>query len=641
MHGTVGRLLLTVLLAFLVGVAACGSGSEPMPPGDTATLRGHVYDASTGLPVSGAVARIAGRSDETDSKGVFLIDGIPLGRYLITVTYTGQTRFSDSLFVFAPGIIEQNFPLQATAAGPVTVTIESPGPRAYVDAQFGVSVTVSSEFQLSEVTARVGDVSSPLTPDLGSRSWRATISLAALPSPADYVLVVTARDIHGAIGSSSQSIVLDRLPVLTVAAPATGALAGPVLSVDVSCTDDDPGGCHGIEIRSVNPSGLVTSSQGPRINQGISLAGYEGQQLTLEFSTRDDIGHETTLRRIVVVESTPGLSQVAAAGSGFVVDADADRLLVVNPGVFGIGYDTLRLVDRSSGDADTVFTADSTLIQEARLTPTGAIFVTKPLNGRRALRELRNGSLIVVSSPISFDSLYVDGPFAVWTEEVAFNTRQVVRRDLLAGTNVVIPQPTADVPLDEGDPAPDGDVAVSGKGDVFRFSGGSIDRLTQHPESGPYNFHPRTDGVHVVYLRSQTFYSGPDPIETVLHDGGSGTVLASDGIPAATYSGVPEFHLRGGWIAFVRAGIAQVGQVWLRSPAGVETQVSQFGVSSGIAALSDAGDVVIVSSPTAPARLYRAAAAVPAHDIGSALNRPIYIDGALYLMAGAFLLRVN
>jgi hypothetical protein len=101
------------------------------------------------------------------------------------------------------------------------------------------------------------------------------------------------------------------------------------------------------------------------------------------------------------------------------------------------------------------------------------------------------------------------------------------------------------------------------------------------------------------------------------------------------------YQVNDGWIAFVRLDAANKRQVWRRSPAGVETQVSAFGSSSRIESMGPAGEIVFTSEATGTPRRYRALVGGSPTDIGSTLGRSIYIDGQLHVMMGATLMQVD
>jgi hypothetical protein len=147
------------------------------------------------------------------------------------------------------------------------------------------------------------------------------------------------------------------------------------------------------------------------------------------------------------------------------------------------------------------------------------------------------------------------------------------------------------------------------------------------------------DGVHVVWRKAPDGVFGPSSIRVASPAGD--IVLASD-IRSDEMSGPPQnYAVNGGWIAFTRPDPNGFLQVWTRSPAGVEAQVSSTGRSSTIETLSPSGEVVFGAAPTGFFRRYRGSAGTSSTDIGSFLGHAIFINGQLHVLMGASLFRVN
>ncbi len=72
------------------------------------SLVGQVLDYQTGAPLNGAVVSVLGTdlSQITDSKGSFVLDGLPPGRHLITTEYLGYGQRTDSVTVFSQETVD-------------------------------------------------------------------------------------------------------------------------------------------------------------------------------------------------------------------------------------------------------------------------------------------------------------------------------------------------------------------------------------------------------------------------------------------------------------------------------------------------------------------------------------------------------
>jgi hypothetical protein len=178
------------------------------------------------------------------------------------------------------------------AAADVVVTIQSPMANALAADSLNFSFTVTSLYEDAQVRAQVGDRSLTLSP--GARFG--TIGLVGEPRGAK-TLVVTVTDAMGATGSASVSFLVDRPPVVTITEPRLQeSVAHSTLRVVASCVDDDPGGCATL---SVAPLSLQGTSA---IDQTVSLARADGDDIALAVTGTDSSGQSATVRRTVYVQ---------------------------------------------------------------------------------------------------------------------------------------------------------------------------------------------------------------------------------------------------------------------------------------------------------------------------------------------------
>ncbi len=84
-----------------------------------------------------------------------------------------------------------------------------------------------------------------------------------------------------------------------------------------------------------------------------------------------------------------------------------------------------------------------------------------------------------------------------------------------------------------------------------------------------------------------------------------------------------------GWVAFTRLGTGGQLQIWRRSPAGVEEQVTFFGDSSRVNGLSPNGEVMFLHG-----RRYLSRLEGSAIDVSSALGVAFWQEGAWWVMLG-------
>jgi len=530
--------------------------------------------------------------------------------------------------------------VSATPTGSMSIVLQAPTPDGLVDSVFEVAARVTSVNQLAGVTAQIGSASTPLTFDSDDGRWEGSVSFGDAPSPSAHQLVVVATDVQGNTAQVAPSVRYDRPPRVTLEFPVPGAVATPSSRVKASCRDDGPNGCTDLIIVGATfPSNEFVLLTGTAdIDQTLSFAGFDGQAIELRARGRDGAMQVRTVAESLYVDASAHLTPVASAGSGALVNADADRLLVVDRSSAG---DNLRLVERPSTTGTVVFTQPAPdVILKAYLTPPGALLLTGPTSPvTPTLYELRNGMVTTLSSGDEMlTDVQVNGVFATWSTGPLRTPQTIlIRRDLLAGANVTVATNAGNF---GNGLAGNGDVAYwtfDPDHNVFLSHGGVTSPVTSDGRS----FYAQLDGSHLVYVRNaRTSGVVSPPFSIVLSDPGSDIVLATftdDRVPDPG----PAFQVNGGWIAFTRPDLANTRQVWVRSPVGVETQASAFGGESRIDVLSPTGEVVFRSAATGAVRRYRASAGGGAVDIGSGLGRALHIGGQLHVMIGATLFRVD
>jgi hypothetical protein len=277
---------------------------------------------------------------------------------------------------------------------------------------------------------------------------------------------------------------------------------------------------------------------------------------------------------------------------GRILDLDATRALWLDSATTR----QIKLRTLATG-TDVVLVSD--LGAGGLLTPSGAVAARgtySPAPGE--LFEYRNGTLSSLG-PIGFifnsnePLLAVDGNWAAW---MTANVGSVVRRDLLAGTNLVVAGPDGRASRASVDVGSNGDV-------VYEFyiggqSGGQAVMKLYHDGTTsdlgfPFSIglaRPQTDGGNVTY-RTFNLSNG---YETFLWRAGTTERLAATGSDRV----VPDTRVAGGWVAYTNytfSPVAGVGvQVRLRTPGGADEPVSRAGAGNAglLEALCPDGSVV-------------------------------------------------
>jgi hypothetical protein len=511
--------------------------------------------------------------------------------------------FAATITAAAPGLLPSP-PLAQSAQ--IMVAIRQPAAGALVGDTLHVIAQVTSTFELQGVVAQVETqqvalVFSPTAWCVSGRcgpGWTGDLSMTPL-SFGPHSLSVRATDVNGNTGSAQVSVVYDRPPALTVTVPLAYSVAQPQLLIQATCTDGDQSPCASI---TASYRGTVVASGVASLNQTVSLAAFDGTADNLVIQATDTAGQAVSSTRPIFVDASPRLQAVISV-SGRILDVQPDRLLFLDD---SSGTSVLKIHDNSSGQ-DGIVVNDASLVPDyGFLTPAGAMFTTRAqgVNARPTLYDWRNGTLINLGSPDSSSSLKVTGNYAIWNES---NTLYL--RDLVAGSTVTAATSAGNT---QNDVAANGDVVYWSYPDysVWRYRGGVATQLTHDNSTTLWNTYPVTDGTNVVYRKHSPCCSGQT--YAIAMYGASGEVIL---VPARSVEVTPgrDYQAANGWMAFTRPSPSGPRQVWVRSPAGQETQLSFFGSFSSIDALAPDGQVVFLNGN----RLYLAGPGLPASDIGA------------------------
>jgi hypothetical protein len=495
----------------------------------------------------------------------------------------------------------------------------SPAAFARTDNPLKVIVTIFSTYELKSVVVELEGSSYPLSYDplaipgrFYTPGWVATIPLPSM-ARGSHALAATATDANNDSASVSTSFMFDSKPLLSVASPSDYVvLRSASLPVAASCTDDDPAGCVSISVYANDK--LLTATLGT-IDQVLSLAALDGASLPIRIEATDSGGQKAVITRTVFIEPLSGLSAVAAV-AGEIKDFSNDRVL------YSKSPTTLILHDVADNTDTSVVSGAPSPIMQAALTPYGALYVLEgsgSLNG--GLNAFSDGTSQLIGVPAA--PFKIAGNFVTW-----YGTdNQIHLHDLATGTHAAI----GDNPGGNGyDVASSGTVvygAYFGPDiNVFRYRKGSVEKITSDA-GGTKNINPKTDGNLVVYVKQR------DYSEIYLHDGAREVLLsgARNGV-----SPPPDYQVVNGWVAFARLGSTNQGQIWLRSPAGAEAQVTYFSATSTIVSLAPNGELIVANA----GRLYLYSGGYNGLvNVASVQATPKYLNGSWQYVVGRTLFK--
>jgi hypothetical protein len=565
---------------------------------------------AVGFSVVAGGGNVIGPNAETDAAGIARPQGWTLG----------PTKGLNALTATTAGVHGVRFTATAGQRSPdITVKIQTPLLYSIVGNVATVGATVTSRYQLVSVRAAVAGAESGLLLENGS--WRGTLDLRG--TPRDTIdLAVTATDVSGAVTDAVVRIIHDHPPILTIASPLDLTVARPTLDVSATCTDDDPAGCRSIEVYTDIQRGLASGTTA--INQTLSLAGYEGQHISLRLVAKDSRGTENHQLRSIYVESSPRLVPIASA-LGRVWDVSGSLLLYrIRDGQRPPTEGLFILRNIVSGVDETIPIRSNAFVLQAFVTPRGALVVVAG-GPRPVLYDWRDGLLSATSDINSGTALEIAGNYAVFgVGGTSQSAATLYRRDLTTGADVPIATSTSNT---GNSIASNGDVVFWRVDDkhVYRWRDGQTTRLTADDALWT-NADPITDGTRVVFRRHSRC-CGPTVVQIVVYDGSGSTVLeerATEALPGRDYA------VNNGWIAFTKPDVAGVLQAWIRSPSGESRQISVFGAATQIVALASDGAVIIASAN----RRYFAPATGAPQDLSSLNGTMRWRDGRLVFLIG-------
>jgi Bacterial Ig-like domain len=306
------------------------------------------------------------------------------------------------------------------------------------------------------------------------------------------------------------------------------------------------------------------------------------------------------IRRVAVLAlALAGLAAAAPAayGAGAMVeidgvpgqiyDVDATRTL------FRQSDDAFAVKDRATGAVTPILVGADQDPSGGFLTSHGELLLTRTTTSPYGhLDEIRDGSPVDLGDVPVGATLRVAGDYATWS-----NSSGVIRRNLSDGTQVT-------VSADGGaaDVASTGEVVYVDSGhNVHRYRSLLDDTVVGPADSGHSEINPLTDGTNVLWSDHPTPCCGPDVLRAYGPTGAfsPGALDGGDGLGRGN-----DYAAAGGWIAFTRGRMVpldhcceiELKTVWVRSPAGVETQVSDE-AQYGIRGLAPDGEVLYSDPP--------------------------------------------
>lgn len=470
----------------------------------------------------------------------------------------------------------------SAASAPGNIVFIEPSPNAVVGDSLFLAFNVNTDVPLATVQASVGDWQKSLTRGDGcgrlcESDYNVRFDIRSLPYGAA-TADIKAVDVDGGVITASLPFIHDAPPTIDIVSPVPFVVAEPDLELDLSCTDDGAAGCMSLEV-SIEKKTIATGQN--RIGQTVSLAEYEGQQVTLFVRAQDDRG-QSGVRTIPVYVDEHPLLQKTDTVRGLILDSDEDRILY-----FDANAHAIRIAHRGLATEEELPVKVDEIPKEGYLTSHGAFVEAHDETlGKLSLMEWRNGSLI--RHERSFRSA---GAYAVYNlannPDQANSTYRKVLEQTDTGKTTVIESSLKgnwDHVVNE-----DGVVVysktINNFVQLFKYAGGSGPlKVTPDPNANYRGV--MIDGERIIALKTdkQGLIVG-----LVLLENGTETV-----IPGTQRSKQPgtDYLVNGGWTAYKKLTAQGQVQLWVRSPEGEEVQLTPTSTAnSKFNALGPNGDV--------------------------------------------------
>jgi hypothetical protein len=440
--------------------------------------------------------------------------------------------------------------------------------------------SVTSEFELRSVMATLGSQEVPLRFVSTAQTWAAAspLNLSSLPSGTNEI-VFTAVDVFGTSAEKRAKFVLDRLPVLRVLTP-MDAIARPLVEIAADC-EDDLGDCT-ILVRDF-PENNVLFTGSNRVRGTVDLSQYEGSVREIRFFAFDERTLFVGDQRNIISLSNPRFQEVEQVPGRLLAHSRNALLFSVQDGtnVF------LKLKDRTTETTQVVATNFAAFPAPA-LTETGVIYAAMKDGALHSI-DFNRGEYLELGADYSF--FIAEGRFAILGKYADMGLSAL--RDVVARTNAVIPVASSLL-----DVAENGTVVLHAEDKLYQFRNPRV-RVIADPAPLNVGISPQTDGTNTVWFFVSGGAIGPDdPVGSIWAETPQGIVQLSSGLSSYTVFqrknifGAFPYLIANGWIAFTRPGAQGQHQVWIRSPEGVERQVTFFSQNSYLMALRQDGAVL-------------------------------------------------
>jgi hypothetical protein len=533
------------------------SMAVPVPPAVKAvdTYGNGVQGIQVTFAVDSGGGNVVSGSPTSNASGIAAVGSWTLGP---------TAGVTNTLSATASGVSPVLFSALATSPsqGEFDFLFETPDTNAHFSDTLYVQLLALGVHTLSGLQASIGGIAVPMNylgPYGTVHRFGVKIPTASLPQ-GPVTLTVTAADVQGHSGQAFLPLIHNELPVVTVTAPWTNAMASPLLHIAATCADDGPTPCTLQAFRKENGGLFHLATATGTMDTVVDFAPVNNEYELVVVGTDSD-GDTVNVKRTVLRQVRTTLTTLASL-DGPILDYDGTRALYIRQ-----AGDSLQLAIRTLGSgAEELIPVKSKFgFFRGRLHPTGAVFtrdlvkVTNGDQGTGSLHRWASGSATQLLASRSYE--FGSGWTAVSAEGDYFAFGTTVVTMSTGAVTTLSGSPT----IDHLDVGANGDVVITSTG------GGANTFIRLYRAGAPwytipaFGTYPVTDGGRVVYNDL-----GPPPYwRSRLTDtlGVATTLAATSGgleVPLGAHV------MNHGWIAYSDS----IGRIWTRSPANVLRLVS-------------------------------------------------------------------
>ena len=504
----------------------------------------------------------------------------------------------------------------------ITPVATSPGPDL-----LDVAVSVQSTYQLSSVTASVGGPQIALVYNASTKHFEGNISLLSLTEGDNFNLIITATDVFGNLEVTTRRLLYDNPPKVTFIQPLDSFTASPTLFIKLHNTDIDSCTVNIYKGKYDDKHGLVqdksrelvyTSKIKDSLAVDINLDGFTKDGIMI--TVTDGQLQKTSRAYYVYVLSPTTYPNVSLLYKG-----TSKILSVRHNNAFAVGDSSMhpRTIDISTNKEVLIpFNRPVlTSVTDAFATDHGAVFTEKA-----RVYDWNDG--VLDSLGIYNKKVNVAGNYLLW---LGGDTRINLKN--LATKQVRKPAKGATVDCDVIE---DGTVVYRYERALYLDQNGVKTTIAPAPGDSQYEYYiPVTDGKYVAYTGRE--YQ-KDNADVYLYNDTNNIFLNTIAAPVySPYSSPSSFKLKNKYMAWLKLGIADETQVWLRDTAGNSARVSFLGSSSLIEEMNANGDIMLINSHNR----YLALRNGPTVLISRYMGKAYYQDSSWYIYVGNTIFKVG